>query len=129
VKPGRNEPCPCGSGTKYKHCCGLATAAKAAPGDLSAADISELVGLIGLNRPREAEVRAFTLLERHANAGMLWKILGVALMRQNKDALHTLRRTTELLPLDAEAHGNLGAYLCDRQLWRSSRAMSKRWLM
>ena len=28
---------------------------------------------------------------------MLWKILGVALMRQNKDALHTLRRTTELL--------------------------------
>jgi tetratricopeptide (TPR) repeat protein len=117
VKPGRNEPCPCGSGTKYKHCCGLATAAKAAPGDLSAADISELVGLIGLNRPREAEVRAFTLLERHANAGMLWKILGVALMRQNKDALHTLRRTTELLPLDAEAHGNLGAYLCDRQQW------------
>jgi len=22
-KPGRNEPCPCGSGKKYKHCCGL----------------------------------------------------------------------------------------------------------
>ncbi len=21
-KPGRNEPCPCGSGKKYKHCCG-----------------------------------------------------------------------------------------------------------
>jgi uncharacterized protein len=20
--PGRNEPCPCGSGKKYKHCCG-----------------------------------------------------------------------------------------------------------
>ena len=20
--PGRNEPCPCGSGRKYKHCCG-----------------------------------------------------------------------------------------------------------
>jgi len=23
VKPGRNEPCPCGSGKKYKHCCML----------------------------------------------------------------------------------------------------------
>jgi uncharacterized protein len=23
--PGRNEPCPCGSGKKYKHCCGAAT--------------------------------------------------------------------------------------------------------
>jgi preprotein translocase subunit SecA len=21
-KPGRNEPCPCGSGKKYKQCCG-----------------------------------------------------------------------------------------------------------
>ncbi|MDR0233199.1 MAG: SEC-C domain-containing protein, partial [Zoogloeaceae bacterium] len=21
-KPGRNEPCPCGSGKKYKHCHG-----------------------------------------------------------------------------------------------------------
>ncbi len=21
-RPGRNEPCPCGSGRKYKHCCG-----------------------------------------------------------------------------------------------------------
>jgi hypothetical protein len=23
-EPGRNEPCPCGSGRKYKHCCGAA---------------------------------------------------------------------------------------------------------
>ena len=23
-KIGRNEPCPCGSGKKYKRCCGLA---------------------------------------------------------------------------------------------------------
>ncbi len=22
TKPGRNDPCPCGSGRKYKHCCG-----------------------------------------------------------------------------------------------------------
>lgn len=22
VKPGRNSPCPCGSGKKYKQCCG-----------------------------------------------------------------------------------------------------------
>jgi preprotein translocase subunit SecA len=21
-KIGRNDPCPCGSGKKYKHCCG-----------------------------------------------------------------------------------------------------------
>ena len=22
AKPGRNQPCPCGSGNKYKRCCG-----------------------------------------------------------------------------------------------------------
>ncbi|MGI3187294.1 SEC-C metal-binding domain-containing protein, partial [Nioella aestuarii] len=22
-KVGRNTPCPCGSGRKYKHCCGI----------------------------------------------------------------------------------------------------------
>lgn len=22
-RPGRNDPCPCGSGRKYKHCCAL----------------------------------------------------------------------------------------------------------
>jgi uncharacterized protein YecA (UPF0149 family) len=25
-QPGRNEPCPCGSGKKYKRCCGGARA-------------------------------------------------------------------------------------------------------
>jgi hypothetical protein len=25
-KVGRNDPCPCGSGKKHKHCCGLSQA-------------------------------------------------------------------------------------------------------
>ncbi len=25
IRPGRNEPCPCGSGRKYKLCCGQAS--------------------------------------------------------------------------------------------------------
>jgi preprotein translocase subunit SecA len=24
-EPGRNDPCPCGSGKKYKKCCGRVT--------------------------------------------------------------------------------------------------------
>ena len=27
-KTGRNQPCPCGSGRKYKHCCGKHKARK-----------------------------------------------------------------------------------------------------
>ena len=30
TKPGRNDPCPCGSGKKYKHCCWRAEATQAA---------------------------------------------------------------------------------------------------
>ena len=30
LKIGRNDPCPCGSGEKYKHCCGKPAAASAA---------------------------------------------------------------------------------------------------
>ncbi|MEP7262427.1 MAG: SEC-C metal-binding domain-containing protein [Usitatibacter sp.] len=30
AKPGRNDPCPCGSGRKYKHCCGGAAAVEPA---------------------------------------------------------------------------------------------------
>jgi hypothetical protein len=36
MKPGRNDPCPCGSGKKYKHCCLNAGSVPAAvPADLS----------------------------------------------------------------------------------------------
>src|ERR1700753_3271062 len=79
-------------------------------------EISAIVALLRDN-PGEAERRLTALLKRHPDAGILWKILGVALMRQDKDALHALRRATELLPLDGEAHGNLGAALSDRREW------------
>lgn len=36
-KPGRNDPCPCGSGQKYKKCC---EAKKAAPKKINAQLIS-----------------------------------------------------------------------------------------
>jgi len=97
-----------------------------AQGALSAQHISTLVGLIERNQSHDAELRILTLLNAHPSAGMLWKILGVALMRQGKDALQVLRRTTELLPLDAEAHGNLGAFLCDQGQWAQGLASLRR---
>jgi len=32
MPPGRNDPCPCGSGRKYKHCCGKSRGGSAGPG-------------------------------------------------------------------------------------------------
>ena len=47
----------------------------------------------------------------------MWKILSVALVHQGKEALAELRRTTELLPADSEAHRNLATALRGRGEW------------
>jgi len=80
-------------------------------------EVAALVALVNQGRPAEAEQKVRSLLTIRPNDGMLWKILGVALVRQGKDALQALRRTVELMPQDAEAHGNLGAALHDRGQW------------
>src|SRR5258707_1105903 len=84
---------------------------------LNAQAIGELVALVNQDHLSEAEDNARTLLATHPNVGMLWKILGVALVRQGKDALSALRKSAELMADDAEAHKNLGTTLCDQGQW------------
>lgn len=103
LKLGRNDPCACGSGKKYKKCCALLPAH-----DLSRAEINELAALLNAGRHSELESRARDLLIRRPNSGLVWKLLGVSLWAQGKDALDALKRATELLPDDAESHSNLG---------------------
>jgi tetratricopeptide (TPR) repeat protein len=126
MKPGRNDTCPCGSGKKYKRCCGAEPADAQASPMLSTQHIGLLVGLVDRNRLSEAEHQCRTLLTTHPDAGMLWKILSVALMRQRKDALPALRRTAELLPSDAEAHGNLASVLHEQGQWAEAVASYER---
>jgi hypothetical protein len=51
-KPGRNDPCPCGSGKKFKKCCEttmLGGRFKASPADgQSASQIKKTMGLTSL---------------------------------------------------------------------------------
>ena len=119
IRPGRNDSCPCGSGKKYKHCCGLQTAA-AAPTTPTPLAIGSLVALVNQDRLHDAEHQARALLTTHPAAGMLWKILSVALVRQGKDALPALRRTAALMPNDVEAHRNLGSALHDQGQWAAA---------
>jgi tetratricopeptide (TPR) repeat protein len=121
MNPGRNELCPCGSGKKYKRCCAMMPAASRQEMP-DPREIGILVALIDQSRFGEAEQGARTLLARHPDAGMPWKLLSVALLRQGKEALQALRRTAELLPNDAEAHANLGAALHDQGRWAESLA-------
>jgi tetratricopeptide (TPR) repeat protein len=123
LKPSRNELCACGSGRKFKHCHGgLASAAALSPQTVSPQQIGALVALVQQDRAAEAEAQAWEALRAYPNAGLLWKILGVAQAHQRKDALQAMRRAAELMPGDAEALRNLGTALHDAGRWEESLA-------
>jgi len=98
----------------------------ALPGAL---EIGALVAHLNQDRPGDAERGASALLARHPDAGIAWKILGVALMRQGAEALQALQKAVALMPADAEAHRNLGAYLHDIGMWEPAVASLQRALV
>jgi len=89
---------------------------------VDAHEIGALVGMVHAGQLQQAEARASALLGAQPGAGMLWKILSIARLRQGKDALEALRRAAELLPEDAEAHANLGSELHSRGEWAAARS-------
>jgi tetratricopeptide (TPR) repeat protein len=107
LQTGRNDACPCGSGKKYKTCCGqLAPAARRhARGNWDAADFA---ALLNAGRYGELERRAREQLVDMPGSGLYWQLLGAALREQGKDPLPALARAAECMPDDAVAHLNLG---------------------
>ncbi len=112
-KPGRNDPCPCGSGKKFKKCCAdkfeaRLPAQNTAP---TSAELNQLADLFNAGHHAELEHQAHLLVEQRPDSGIIWKVLGAALQLQGKNALSSLRKAATLLPDDAEAHYNLGVTL------------------
>jgi tetratricopeptide (TPR) repeat protein len=113
MTPGRNEPCTCGSGRKYKHCCGKSpvdSAAAKAPlaGD---ADAHYLLGRTFedqgmLERAVESFARATALRPGFADAH---NDLGQVLLRLGRTdaAIASCRRALALRPRFTAALGNL----------------------
>ena len=118
---GRNDPCPCDMVKKFKHCCGQVGAAVTAAPLPQSPELAALVVLLSQGPPGGGRGTSYRTAAVAAGSGGLWKILSVALLRQEKDALAALRQAAELLPQDAEAHANLGAELgpavSGRQRW------------
>ena len=107
TKPGRNDLCHCGSGRKYKKCCGGQAAEK--PHDPQS--LGRLSLLLQQGQFAELESAARQFLVAQPDNGAIWKLLAMALYRQGKDAFEALERAAGLLPEDAEAHRNLGNVL------------------
>ena len=126
VKRERNAPCACGSGKKYKKCCGGEKLEGLSAGgvvrgtapeperfrpqsdEIAQADLAALSSMMQAGRFLDLERKARELLIHHPNSGVVWKVLGLSLWMQDKDALQALEKATQLLPNDAEAHSNLG---------------------
>ena len=110
MKPGRNDPCNCGSGKKYKNCCMGKVILR--PPTPTIEELNQLIGIFNAGRLHEVQSQARLLVERYPNSGITWKILGATLHRLGKEeALPALRKAAKLLPNDAEAHYNLGVTL------------------
>jgi tetratricopeptide (TPR) repeat protein len=108
--PGRNERCPCGSGRKYKLCCGAARSSpngaaervlRLAQGHLEAGRYGEAIGPL---------LEASRLVPN--NAPVLHQ-LGIAhlALRRVPEAIAWLRRAIAAKSTDALAHFNLGLAL------------------
>ena len=121
-KPGRNDPCPCGSGKKYKKCC----QDKSGSHSPTPAECNQLIALFNAGHYPELESRARSLVGRYPDSGFAWKVLGAALQIQGKDSLAALRKTAELLPGDAVAHYNLGNILHERGRLNEAEASYRR---
>ena len=68
-KPGRNQPCPCGSGKKYKKCCLHASPSATLEGRLVYTDLDELSNqvprLIKQGKLNDAEAACQQLMEQY----------------------------------------------------------------
>jgi tetratricopeptide (TPR) repeat protein len=116
-KPGRNDPCPCGSGKKYKKCCGQDEAAQtptSPPSGFSAAQAlqSAMMHHQNGNLP-QAETLYKQILQANPNQPDALHLLGL-IGKQRGDtetAVKLMNKALAIKPDYVEAHVNLGATL------------------
>ncbi len=112
---GRNEPCPCGSGRKYKHCCGKAAADASAP-KRPLPDVARAGVLSDLARqnPGKDPLAALESAGRSSPGdARVHYLLGRALEERGllERAAESFGRATALNPEFADAHNDLGEVL------------------
>jgi len=121
IKPGRNDACPCGSGRKFKHCCGghasdnaAAAAPVQTPPELAVALMRAFQAYAegGTERAEALLANALRTSPGHPDALHLQALL---LQRhgQAAAALELLDRALQRAPANPSMHGNRGLVLRD----------------
>ena len=104
---GRNQPCPCGSGKKYKHCCGApdrldhrAAASPESSAEGFAQTLTRANGLLQAGQYAQAEEIYRQILAEDPDDARATHFLGMCLFRAGRpdEAMAALRRSVELAP-------------------------------
>lgn len=116
-KTARNDPCPCGSGKKYKQCCQPADEAQSAKRSKANDEIAGLmqtaIGHQEAGRLVEADATCKQILERapdHPDALHLQAMIAYQVGMHDVATL-LLRHVVDIAPDYADAHHNLGVVM------------------
>lgn len=71
-------------------------------------EVDQLLALYKAGRYLELESQANSLVQRFPESGRAWKIWGIALGVQGKNALAAMQKAAQFLPDDASVQNNLG---------------------
>ncbi len=121
---GRNAPCPCGSGKKYKQCCGR----NERPAPSSAVDVPALLRqgfhFFQSGQPQQAEMLFQRVLALQPHNPDALNLLGLLSMQTGRAAaaVELLRRAVAVKPKMAAYHNNLGNAL--RSMGQAEEAMA-----
>lgn len=116
-KSGRNDPCPCGSGKKYKQCCLPRDQAQPAGGAQMQQPLRQALQLAHAHLQRgnaaQAEAVCHQIIQVLPGQPDAWHLLGVIALQQGNFALAMaqLERALKGRPDHPEILGNLG-YAC-----------------
>jgi len=112
-KIGRNSPCSCGSGLKYKKCCFGKKSESSQPVGTSSNLFSQAQVFLQNNQPQQAIKCYQAILSKDENHGDALHYLGVALHQNGESdlAMEYLNRSIELKPDDVMFRNNLGVVL------------------
>jgi len=107
---GRNDPCPCGSGKRFKHCHGSLDAPPSADAIANRALLAHRGGDLAA---AESDYRA--VLAQAPDHPLALHYLGVIAYQRGRagDALPLLERAAKLRPDEPEFHNNLGLALAE----------------
>ncbi|MDH5649596.1 MAG: tetratricopeptide repeat protein, partial [Gammaproteobacteria bacterium] len=112
AQPGRNDPCPCGSGKKYKKCCGIRAAS---PGQKSSTSefFRQAQALMQKGRWNQAIQLYEKILSINSNHTDAMHYMGLCYLERgdNEQALQWVERSISLRPGEVLYLGNYGVLL------------------